>query len=238
MPIECKCLECEKEFKVKPYIIKRGRGKFCCKKCQYAWMSKNNCGEKNPNYNNRWSEDRKKEFSESRMGENNPFYKGVVSEEHKLKLINIRAGKPLTDNQKLKLREFHLGLTASDETKYKMHLAHKGEKSNLWKGGISFLPYCDKFDNHRKKSTRKFFGACICCGNIAYIQELDVHHIDHDKEQGCNGKPFNLVPLCKHCHSRSIHFKEEYQNYINKTLEEGFKWGIWNREEYMEKVMY
>jgi len=26
--------------------------------------------------------------------------------------------------------------------------------------------------------------------------------------------------------------------YINKTLEEGFKWGIWNREEYIEKVMY
>ena len=30
---------------------------------------------------------------------------------------------------------------------------------------------------------------------------LSVHHLDNDKEQGCNGKKWKLVPLCIHCHN-------------------------------------
>ena len=32
---------------------------------------------------------------------------------------------------------------------------------------------------------------------------LSVHHIDEDKEQGCNGKEWKLVPLCMKCHSKA-----------------------------------
>jgi hypothetical protein len=39
-------------------------------------------------------------------------------------------------------------------------------------------------------------------------------------------------------HLREQYNKEEYATYINKTLREGFKWGIWNEQEYIEKVMY
>lgn len=57
-------------------------------------------------------------------------------------------------------------------------------------------------------------------------------------EQECNGKPFNLVPMCSEHHAKEVKYEEEYKTYINKTLREGFKWGIWNEQEYMEKVMY
>jgi len=67
---------------------------------------------------------------------------------------------------------------------------------------------------------------------------LNVHHIEHDKEEGCNGKPFNLVPMCDYHHRREVHHEEDYKAYINKTLREGFKWGIWNEQEYIDKVMY
>jgi hypothetical protein len=69
-------------------------------------------------------------------------------------------------------------------------------------------------------------------------QNLEVHHIDHDREQGCNSKPFNLVPLCKECHIKEKTNQEEYRRYTNKTLRDGFAWGIWSETEYQLKVMY
>jgi hypothetical protein len=121
-----------------------------------------------------------------------------------------------------------------------------GKDNPMWRGGISFLPYCFKFDKRRRKSVRAFFNnCCIVCGkheseNMSGGKQiaLSTHHIDHDKQQGCNGKPFNLVPLCHVCHNRELSREEEYKKYINKTLEEGFKWGIWSREQYEKEVMY
>ena len=90
-----------------------------------------------------------------------------------------------------------------------------------------------------KKAVRDFFNnLCICTGEPSYTNALSVHHIYHDKNEGCNGLPFNLVPMCAEHHSKEIFKEEEYKAYINKTLREGFKWGIWNEEEYKEKVMY
>ena len=67
---------------------------------------------------------------------------------------------------------------------------------------------------------REFFGyKCLACGKdeMELRMKLSIHHIDHDKEQGCNGKPFNLVPLCINCHSKEVHYEDEFKTYINKT---------------------
>lgn len=152
-------------------------------------------------------------------------------------------GVPLPEHVKEKIRK-----TLSEKMigeKNPMFMM-KGEKHPNWKGGVSFNPYCPKFDKSRKKATRKFFNySCIACGkheseNITKRGQyaLPVHHIDHDKNQGCNDIPFNLVPLCHDCHGDELHNVEEYKKYINKTLEEGFKWGIWSREQYKKDVMY
>lgn len=121
-----------------------------------------------------------------------------------------------------------------------------GENNPRWKDGRSFAPYCLKFNIPRRRAVRNFFGRmCLACGkheseNVCGNKQfsLSVHHIDHDKEQGCNGKPFNLIPLCHSCHTKEFFREEDYKKYINKTLDDGFKWGIWNKEEYIEKVMY
>lgn len=130
------------------------------------------------------------------------------------------------------------GIYCSRECQYE---GLSGENSPFWKGGVSFEPYCPKFNNRRKEAVRSFFGRkCLACGvdEKDCRTKLHTHHADHDKEQGCNGKPFNLVPLCVNCHSTELNNQEEYHQYINKTLREGFKWGIWNEEEYIRKVMY
>jgi hypothetical protein len=177
-------------------------------------------------------------------------HKGVpkppFTEEHKQHIKEARAKQimpPCSEEKKIKIRKSLLGHPVKEETRLKIKLKNIGnligEKHPNWQGGKSFEPYCSKFNNKRKRAVREFFGyLCICTGEPQYEEELSVHHIDSDKEQGCNGKPFNLVPLSRTHHARVIFNQEEYAAYINKTLHEGFKRGIWNEQEYMEKVMY
>ena len=47
MPVICICKQCGKNFPLKPSAVKRGRGKFCSRKCQGRY---NFSGEKNPKY--------------------------------------------------------------------------------------------------------------------------------------------------------------------------------------------
>jgi hypothetical protein len=169
------------------------------------------------------SEETKEKMSKAHAGENNHQFGKPLTQEHKEKLSKIRIEKKLGS----------------------------GEKNGQYIDGRSYFPYCFKFNNRRRHAVRSFFDfMCIACGchqdeNIVYLkgkgfrlEKLPVHHVDHDKEQGCNGKPFNLVPLCRKCHMREGNNQEEYRKYVNKTLQEGFKWGIWNEEEYKLKVMY
>jgi hypothetical protein len=170
-----------------------------------------------------------------------------ASEETKKKMSDSHSGK----------RNHQFGKPVAREVKEKISKTRKelgiacGKNNPSYVDGSSFAPYCEKFNNRRKSAVRVFFGVCICCGclpeeNIGYIGKpkrlrqllFSVHHIDHDKEQGCNGKPFNLVPMCKTCHNKENNRRDEYQKYINNTLREGFKWGVWNEEEYKLKVMY
>jgi len=187
------------------------------------------------------TEETKKKISISKKGK-------PLSEEHRRKISECQKGKVVSEKVKKLLN--HKGEYYSEDHKRKMSEAKKGNKCNWWKGGISFGDYCPKFNHRRKVAVSRFFGDhCVCCGkhvteNIARYKNgyrqmaLSIHHIDHDKEQGCSGKPFNLVPLCHACHAVENHNEKEYQKYINKILEEGFKWGIWSREEYIQKVMY
>jgi len=169
---------------------------------------------------------------QTRIKLSNSLKKTYSNPDIRKKISNSRKGK-------YKGEENHnYGRVFSEEYRKKLSDAQTGEKSVRWKGGISFIPYCPKFTKHRKKAVRDFFeNKCLCCGSES-IEKLSVHHIDHNKNQGCDGIPFNLVPFCRSCHGKENTKPEEYKKYINKTLEEGFKWGIWSKNEYEEKVMY
>jgi hypothetical protein len=203
------CQICGKEFLIITAKIKNGLGKYCSNEC----------------------------FARDHSGEKSSSWKGG-----KVKCVCKECGKEF---EVIKCR------TEKGNVKYCSKecfgRAHTGEKSSIWKGGISFYPYCPKFNERRKKAVRDFFNnICLACGKLYSenvvgkkgVINLPVHHADHDKDQGCNGKPFNLVPLCNECHGKELWDEEEYNKYINKTLREGFKWGMWNEEEYIEKVMY
>jgi hypothetical protein len=146
---------------------------------------------------------------------------------------NVNYGKPMSEAQKQQISKTKKGNCG-------------GPKHPNWQGGISYFPYCIKFDNSRREATRIFFNRiCIVCGKLESENmkgkkpvKLSVHHVDHDKEQGCNGKPFNLFTLCHVCHGREQMDREGYKKYINHTFSEGIKWGIWSLKEFEETVMY
>jgi len=127
------------------------------------------------------------------------------------------------------------------EVKKKQSKRMSGKNNPSYKDGSSSYPYCFAFNARRKRAVRDFFGGyCLITGmhQNDCLRKHSVHHVDHDKEQGCNGKPFNLVPMVESHNSKEQRREEEYKTYINNTLREGFKWGIWSEEEYKEKVMY
>jgi len=134
-----------------------------------------------------------KETIEKMSGENNPMF-GKTGENHPM------FGKTGENNP-------NFGKHRSKEMIEKI----SGENHHNWQGGKSFEPYCHKFNNQKKEEVRNEFDRkCYICGedekeNITKngkVYKLSIHHIDADKEQGCNGKPWKLVPVCLKCHSK------------------------------------
>lgn len=239
MPIECVCKECGKKFKVKPSVIKNGGGKFCTKRCWYNWKSKNFTGDKNSNYGHRWSEEKKIEFSKNRIGENNPFYNKTHSIKTRLK-IGFKGRH--SEKTKELIRKSRVGSKSSEYTKYKMRLSHLGDKCNLWKGGISFDPYCPKFNDEFRNRVRFFWD--YKCGNTecGKTQEenkakLSVHHVHFDKQVCCNDKPAMFIPLCRTCHSITNGNPKKYIKIYEDLIIEKFNGkSYYTKEEYISFI--
>lgn len=66
--------------------------------------------------------------------------------------------------------------------------------------------YCNKFNDECREHNRdKYDRECFICGKDESdnSRRLSVHHVDMNKDQGCDGEKWKLVPLCQSCHSRA-----------------------------------
>lgn len=132
----------------------------------------------------------------------------TLSDDIKQSMSDSRKGmkiKSFSETHKKRISKARIGHKLSDKTKRKMSASRRRENHPNWQGGISFLPYCYKFDNEMKESIREQYGrVCFICGKteIANGAKLSVHHTDYNKEQGCNGHDWKLIPLCKVCHGK------------------------------------
>jgi len=168
------------------------------------------------NKNKSHSIESKNKMSESHKGNHH-------SEETCKKISDAKKGKPMLEKQKEKLRQY------------------TGEKASNWKGGISWIPYCNKFTKKLKEEIRiKYDRKCFLCGidekdnakrNTGSIIKLPVHHIDYDKEQGCNGKKFELVSLCSKCNIKVNQNREYWKQKIRDKLL------FYTIKEYMERFI-
>ena len=145
----------------------------------------------------------------------------TLSEEHKRKLSESEKGKTVTDEAKRKMSKANKGKTLTDETKRKISEAKKGDKNHFWKGGISFEPYCIKFNKAYKESVRELFGRkCFLCGKTEEDngKKLDVHHVNYNKACGCDSTLCICVPLCHSCHMKTNGNRDYWEALISTKL--------------------
>lgn len=148
------------------------------------------------------------------------------SAETKKKISDANKGNKPTEEHLRKNRESSTGRKHSKETRRKMSAAQKGRIISKehrkrmsagqqhipyieWDGFTKNHPYCPAFNETCKESNRKKYDKmCFICGlpaneNVTQagkLWNLSVHHINMDKNQGCDGKRWKLIPVCIHCH--------------------------------------
>jgi len=150
--------------------------------------------------------------------------KGVKeSEETKVKLKI--AQKNNWDNQQRRLELSEMNRERWNDPAYKQRVKstmllnnRRGEQCNLWKGGVSFLPYSSKFNKQKKRLIRERDGdICQLCGKNEQEngKTLTVHHIDYDKN---NTDDTNLITLCHICNLRVNTFRHFWESFFKGLL--------------------
>ena len=168
---------------------------------------------------------------EARLLHRNARLGKKASESTKAKLRLLKAGNQnmLGKRHSLvtrkKMSNARIGTKCSEETRIRISHGgigkHNGDKNPAWKGGVAYLPYCHKFNRKFKDRVRNFFGnVCAGCGiHVSDLKRnLDVHHVNFNKNSCCdNTKPL-FVPLCRSCHSKTRHDPDYYQTYYTNMI--------------------
>jgi len=220
--IKKKCENCETEFEIYAYKIKMGKGRFCSQKCANgARIVSNETKEKlrNAMKNRKFTEEWKQKISNAKKGK-------PMSEQQKMNLSKgwkKENNKPCKEETKQKISKKLMGHEVKEETRQKLHETHLGEKAPNWKGGISFEPYCPKFNENLKLRVRAFFEyRCIICGK--HENECNkkhcVHHVEYNKQACCDGKPVHFAILCTKHHTKTNNDRERWEEMFHRVIDE------------------
>ena len=193
-----KCLICYKEFKAltNSHLKRHGitpkeyEEKFGCKTVPEGWA----IGKGNPFYGKKHIVGKSKVKSKEYKEAVSKRYKGIKFYD---RLVNVS---------------------------YEDYIEHRrevttGEKNNMWRGGISNNPYPVVFNKDLKEEIRcrEKYKCFICNTSEENLgRNLDIHHIDYDKD---NNKKYNLVALCHNCHMITNFNRLYWQYYLSILLE-------------------
>ena len=100
---------------------------------------------------------------------------------------------------------------------------HSGPNSPRWLGGISFEPYCPKFNKDLKRRIRAFFEySCITCGKSTEENRraLGCHHVEYSKTACCDGEPVHFAALCNRCHARTNNDRARWEAMLHRIIDE------------------
>ena len=114
--------------------------------------------------------------------------------------------KPMAQSTKDKLSIVRTGVPPTLETRRKHSATLQGVSYDEWESFAKDQPYCPKFNEACRESNReKYDRRCFLSGTteMENEQKLSVHHIDMNKNQGCDGHAWKLVPLAAKLHNAS-----------------------------------
>lgn len=172
-------------------------------------------GENHPMYGKYHTKESKQLMSDNHWdnsGEKNPMYGYKHTEVAKQEISDANSG----ENHPLYNKNH------TETTRQLMSKSKSGEKNGNWKGGVSFEPYCEKFDDEFKERIRDFFGRCcyVCNKNETENgQKLSVHHVNYDKMVCCNDVKPLFVPLCRSCHAKTHKDCKYWEEFFTVSLE-------------------
>lgn len=154
------------------------------------------------------------------VGDNNPMRKPELV----AKIAAKKRGVPHTQETKDKIAASLRGRKhLSEEAKAKLSELRKGENNPQWKGGVSYEPYCPKFNNEFKERVRAFFGhKCVECGAPQNGKLLAVHHVNFNKKACCDNSIPLFVPLCASCHSKTNTHRDHWQEHFTTLINEKY----------------
>ncbi len=102
------------------------------------------------------------------------------------------------------------GIVFTEEHKQKISASVQGIDYADWDGFVEENRYCHKFNSKLKMFIRDEYDfTCVMCDiseeehKNTHGEVLSIHHVDKNKDQGCNGHKWKLIPLCKRCHGKS-----------------------------------
>lgn len=184
-----KCEQCAKRFYVSPcHLTKKHRTRFCSKECADKAQKQADpqiCEECGVEFYVPPAELKK---GNGRFCSRRCYTQSKKSELRKCEVcgatIHVTRSKCQNNGGRFcSKRCFGLGITGKN---------HPG-----WRGGVSFDPYPEEFNNRFKQMIRqRDQETCAICGGVGRC----VHHIDYMKH---NTDPVNCVTLCRSCHSRT-----------------------------------
>ena len=154
------------------------------------------------------------------IGEKNPMFGKHPSQETREKMRMRKLGVPLSEEHRKRIGKSNKGHSVLEETRNKISENLKGEKHPNWQGGISFEPYCPKFNNEFKERVRAFFNyQCLECGTPQNGTKLQVHHVNFRKDACCTEDVIPLfVPLCRSCHTATNHNRPYWQQHFTEMI--------------------
>lgn len=192
----------------------------CLSEAHKKKLSENNVGM----FGKHHSEETRHKISESGVGKHH------ITEEEKKRLSVLNMGRMVSEITRSKIPNGNKGKIRTESTKNKLSESHKGkpgwftdkkrpEISGInnynWRGGISYEPYCHKFNNELKERIRdRDYRTCQLCGVKENGRKLDVHHIQYDKK---NCSP-DLISLCLGCHRKVNHNRDYWETYFQDLL--------------------
>jgi hypothetical protein len=94
----------------------------------------------------------------------------------------------------------------------------KLENHPNWKGGLSFEEYGHNFDSSLKEQIRfrDHYKCRYCeCSQLENGKQLDVHHIDYNKQ---NCENMNLISLCVKCHRKTNGNRDFWFAYFSSLM--------------------
>jgi len=197
-------------------------------------MSKKMKGRRTRELGYRHSEETKCKIKESNKGRclRGLGYRHSEETRHKIGKANkVRStGKKQSEKTIRKRSEAMKGKNTyirNKDIRHRMSIAKQGKNHPNWQNGISFEPYCHKFNNQLRSKIKERdnyqcqMPDCLCTqlDSLAlHRKRLSVHHIHYDKP---NCAP-DLITLCIICNNKA-NFNRDYWEalFMSKLRERG-----------------